>query len=230
MLDRPAADVFELERIGVIGALVAHGSDQARPTLPGQGKDREEISLVKVDMQFAVERRAGSFNVGDIEDLPIGAAGKACTDRLAHDRAGAVAAGDVACLAGFLPALRPAKAGDHVLALVREADQFGPALNRDAELLQPLDQQPLMLVLRKDLQERIGRQVRTDALKRQARRRFALHPQIDGGNLVPMFDDGVGEAELAVEFERPRLNRQGPRGRAGLRRLVDDAHLNPELG
>ena len=77
-------------------------------------------------------------------------------------RAGAVAAGDVARLAGFLLALRAAKAGNHPLALVREADQFGPALDRDAERLQPLDQQPLMLVLREDVQERIGRQVRAD--------------------------------------------------------------------
>ena len=214
----------------MIGALVAHGSDQARPTLPGQRKDREEISLVKVDMQFAVERRAGSFNVGNIEELPIGAAGKACTDRLAHNRAGAVTAGDVACLAGFLLPLRPPKAGNHALGLVREAHQFGPALYRDAELLQPLNQQTLMLVLRKNMQERIGRQVRADPLKRQARGRFALDPQIDGRNLVSTFDHGVRKPELAVEFERPRLNRQGPRGRAGLRRLVDNAHLSPQLG
>ena len=71
-----------------------------------------------------------------------------------------------------------------MLALISEAHQFGPALDRDAERLQPLDQQPLMLVLREDLQERIGRQVRADGLERQARRRFALHPQIDRGNLV----------------------------------------------
>ena len=43
-------------------------------------------------------------------------------------------------------------------------------------------------------------------------------------------DHGVGEVELAVEFERARLNGQGARGRAGLRRLVDDAHLDAELG
>jgi hypothetical protein len=31
--DRPVADVFELKRIGMIGALVAYGSDQARSAL-----------------------------------------------------------------------------------------------------------------------------------------------------------------------------------------------------
>ena len=63
------------------------------------------------------------------------------------------------------------------IALVGEADQFGPALDRDAERLQPLDQQPLMLVLREDLQEGIGRQVRADGLERQARRRLRPSPR-----------------------------------------------------
>jgi hypothetical protein len=35
--------------------------------------------------------------------------------------------------------------------------------------------------------------------------------------------------ELAVEYERPRLNRQGSRGCAGLCRLVDDADFHPSL-
>jgi hypothetical protein len=63
-----------------------------------------------------------------------------------------------------------------VVPLIREPDQFGPALDRDAERLQPLDQQPFMLVLREDLQEGVGRQVRADRLERQARRPFARHP------------------------------------------------------
>src|SRR5262252_6656349 len=86
-----------------------------------------------------------------------------------------------------------------------------------------------MLVLREDLQERIGRQVRADLFKRQARCRFSFYPQIDRRDLVAMFDYSVGKVELPVEFERPRLNRQGARGRAGLCRLVEDADLNPEL-
>src|ERR1700756_2043685 len=140
----------------MIGSLVAHGSDKARSTLPGKGKDRQEIGLVEIDVQFAVERSAGGFNIGNIEELPIGATRKARTDRLAHEGTRPVTAGDVDSLAGFLPALWSVKAGNHALALVREAGQFGPALDRDAERLQPLAQQSLMLVLREDLQERIG--------------------------------------------------------------------------
>ena len=100
----------------------------------------------------------------------------------------------------------------------------------DAELLQPLDQQPLVLVLREDLQEGIGGQILADGREGEPRRRFALHPQIDRGNLVAVLHHEVGEVELPVEFEGTRLNRQGARGRAGLRRLVDDAHLDAELG
>jgi hypothetical protein len=33
---------------------------------------------------------------------------------------------------------------------------------------------------------------------------------IDGGNLVAPLYNGVGEVQLSVEFERSRLNRQGP--------------------
>ena len=51
----------------MIGSLVAHGSDKARSTLPGKGKDRQEIGLVEIDVQFAIERRAGGFNIGNIE-------------------------------------------------------------------------------------------------------------------------------------------------------------------
>ena len=86
-----------------------------------------------------------------------------------------------------------------------------------------------MLVLREDMQERIRRQVRADTLKWQARRRFALHPQIDRRNLVAEFEHGIGQIKLAVEFERPRLNRQGPGSRAGFCRFVDDTDLDSKL-
>ncbi len=43
-------------------------------------------------------------------------------------------------------------------------------------------------------------------------------------------DHRVGEIELAVEFERAGLHRQGARGGARLCGLVDDAHPDAELG
>jgi hypothetical protein len=142
----------------------------------------------------------------------------------------AIAPGDVARLAEILMTFGPTKADSDVIAPIREADQFGSPLDRDAELLEPLDQKALMLVLGEDLEEGIWRQVRADRLERQARRRLALHPEIDGGDLVASLHNGVGEIQLSVEFERPRLNRQGPRGGPRLGGPVDDAHLGAKLG
>src|ERR1700730_7895557 len=85
--DRPVADVFKRQRIGTAGTLVAYRSDQARLSLSGQRKDAQEIGLVEVDVQFAIQRGAGGFDIGDVKELSIGAAGKSGADRLAHDRA-----------------------------------------------------------------------------------------------------------------------------------------------
>ena len=84
VLDRPIADIIECEGIGVVRALVADGPNKARSPLSSEGKDRQEIGLVKVGMELAVERAAGGFNIGDIEKLTVSASGKARAGRLAH--------------------------------------------------------------------------------------------------------------------------------------------------
>src|SRR5215469_13442283 len=104
-----------------------------------------------------------------------------------------------------------AKAGDDAIALLGKAGQFGSALYRDAELLQPLDQQALMLVLRKNVQERIGGQILADGLEGEPRLRFALHPHIDRRNLVAMLDHEVGEVRAAGKVRGCALE---PRARA----------------
>ena len=57
MLDGAVADVVEAQRLGVLGALVAHGADQPRAAVAGQREERQEIGVVEVDMQFAIDRR-----------------------------------------------------------------------------------------------------------------------------------------------------------------------------
>jgi hypothetical protein len=94
--------VLEFQCIGPVRALVAHGTDQAGSPLPGQGEDRQDIGLVEIGVQLAIDRRAGRFDIGDIEELAIGASGKVRADRLARGRADAVTAGNVARLAAFL--------------------------------------------------------------------------------------------------------------------------------
>src|SRR5215831_14886845 len=87
-----------------------------------------------------------------------------------------------------------------------------------------------MLVLRKDLQEGVGSQIRADLLERNARPGFALDPQPNGRDLVTARDNEIGKVELAVEFERARVDGERTRRRAGLGSLVDDAQLHSELG
>ena len=84
VIDRPAADIFEFERLRVLGTLVPYSPDQPCAAFAGQRKDGQEIGFVEVDMQFAVERRAGGFDICDVKDLLIGAAGKASAHRLTH--------------------------------------------------------------------------------------------------------------------------------------------------
>ena len=78
-------------------------------------------------LQLAINCGAGGLDIGYVEDLPIGATGKASSHRLTHNRAGAVAASDVTRCADLFMTLGPAKAGGDALAGIGEADQFGPA-------------------------------------------------------------------------------------------------------
>jgi hypothetical protein len=63
VFDCPIADVFEFECIGAVSALIAHGSDQAGFTFPGQRENAQEIGLVEIDVQFAIERGASRFDM-----------------------------------------------------------------------------------------------------------------------------------------------------------------------
>ena len=153
----------------MVGALAAHRADQPGAALAGQREDGQEVGLVEIDVQLAVQRRAGRVDVGDVEHLPVGAARKAGADPLAHRRARAVAAGEIGGLAGAL-AVRPAQPGDDPIALVAEAGELGPALDLHAGFGEALDQQPLVLVLREDQQERVGRQRLPDHLEANPRR------------------------------------------------------------
>jgi hypothetical protein len=84
VVDSLAADVPELERIGMIGALVPDGSDQTRPAFAGQREDGKEVGFVKVDVQFAIDGGTGRLDIGDVEHMAIGSAGKTSAEGLTH--------------------------------------------------------------------------------------------------------------------------------------------------
>ncbi|MNQ89776.1 hypothetical protein D3C85_1050930 [compost metagenome] len=85
VFDGPAADVFESQGFGLLGAVIAHGADQSRTTFSGQREHHEKVRFIKIHVQFAVERRTAGLHVGDVENLLIGAAGKSGVQGFAHD-------------------------------------------------------------------------------------------------------------------------------------------------
>ncbi len=139
LLDGAAADVDKLQGFGTLGAFVTHRADQSRAAFAGQWKHREKIRLVQVQMQLAIQRRAAGRDIGDVENLLIGAAGEVGVEGFAHHRTGAVATGQIAGLTDFLPAIGQAQMGGDGVAGVREAVQRGIALDADAVVFEALE-------------------------------------------------------------------------------------------
>jgi hypothetical protein len=84
----------------------------------------------KSAVQFALERKTGGLNLGDVKDLAVSSAGKAGAKGLPHQQSRAIAPGEVACLAVlFLPIWYP-WAGDPV-ALTRETYHFHSSFHPD---------------------------------------------------------------------------------------------------
>src|SRR5579885_1949671 len=109
MLDGPIAHNLETQILRVLRPLIAHGADQASPSFAGKREDRQKVGFIQVDVQLTVERGAPSLNVGHIEDLPVGAAGKTCPEGLANQRACPVTTGEIGRLANFLASVGAAK-------------------------------------------------------------------------------------------------------------------------
>src|SRR5262245_10533835 len=139
-VDDPPADILELERIGMLGAFASHRADQPRTALTGQRKYREEVGLIEIGMEFAVDRWAGGLHIRDIEQVLVGAARISRAHCLAHDRVRAVASSDVGCLAGLFPAVGSAQTRDDAAAFITVAEELGPPLDRDAELFERCNQ------------------------------------------------------------------------------------------
>ncbi|MNN24149.1 hypothetical protein D3C81_1375690 [compost metagenome] len=84
MFDGTAADVGEFQAFGAIRALITHRADQTGTAFAGQGKHGEEVRFIQIQVQLAVHRRAAGLDVGDVENLLIGAAGKTGVEGFAH--------------------------------------------------------------------------------------------------------------------------------------------------
>ena len=134
----------------MVGPLVPNGADQSGPSLSSQREQGQEIRLVQISMKFSVEWRTFPLDVGNIEEMSISAPWETRANRLAHKRAGAIAARDVSRLADLLTPIGMHEAGCDEITLIFEPDQLNAAFNGDPKRLQPLDEKTLVFVLRKD--------------------------------------------------------------------------------
>src|SRR5262245_49278982 len=74
VLNDPAPDILEFERVGPISAVITHRADQPGASLPGERKHGKEISLFEVRMQLTIDCRAGRLDIRDIKKVTVGAA------------------------------------------------------------------------------------------------------------------------------------------------------------
>jgi hypothetical protein len=118
ILDDPAADILEVERVGAIGTIFTYCPDQPGAPLPGERKQDEEISRFEINVDITIECRAGCLDVSDIKEMIVGAARKPRANRLAHNRARAVASGNIGCFATLFATARPAQPRDDLSPLV----------------------------------------------------------------------------------------------------------------
>ena len=204
----------------------ANGPDEARVPVLLQRKDGHELARVQRGVQLSVHRRAASFDVGDVEQMFISAAGESDRERLPHRGMRAVAAGDVGGLAHLDRAVRALQSSEHPTGSLLERQELGLALDFDAGLAQAIDQQALMLVLRKD--QHVGKWTdpHTHVADYGVGDLFPGCPEVDRRHLPPALDDGVSEADLPIQLERPCLDCKGARCRSRPVRLVDDPHAD----
>jgi hypothetical protein len=193
-----------------------------------QREDGEKVGGVQPDVNFPLPERAAGFHVGDIEDVLVRAAGEADRQCLAHRGMRAVAAGNIACLAGLGHSIRTTQACEHMARFLLQAQESRFALDLDPGVRQSIDQQPFVLVLRVD--QRIGKWTDPGAHGAQYGMRHLLagDPKIHREHGSPAIDHGVGETDLPIQLERTRLDGQCARRRSGFRGLVDDPHVDAQ--
>ena len=159
-LDHARADIIPGQALapGCL-RLLSNGPDEARAMCVRQREHGEEVSAVERDVDVAVHRRSVRLDIGDVEEVLVRPARKTDRQHLAETRVSAVAAGDERGFAEVDATACTLKPRDDALVAFLESDEFRLPLDLYSGVAQPIDQQPLVLVLRKD--ERIG--VRADA-------------------------------------------------------------------
>jgi hypothetical protein len=208
-------------------SLRGDGPDEARTRIAAQRKHRKQIGLVECDVQLVIHHGSARLHVGHVENVRISAAGEAGVEPCAYGGMRAVASGKKGRLALLLACVAVHEMGDDPITALVESAQFARSLDAHACGRKPLDQQTLVLILRKDQHVRKCRRTLAERAKIDMRDLLPGHPQVDRCETDRGVDDGVGDAELPVELERARMNDERARRRSRLGGLVHDADRTP---
>src|SRR5207244_6804328 len=224
-LQEALAHLVPTELLAFLLRLGANGADQPGAAFSLEREDGGKVALVDGDVQLAVHQRPAGLDVSDVEKVLIGAPRITDAELLAHGRARAVAAGEECGLAR-----RSSQMRHDTAARFLEIEQLSLSLDAHVQLFEPLDEEALVLVLWVDEPVWIGTPAHAQLAEIDVRRLPASGPEVRCGEHQPGFDDLIGEAELAVELKRARLQRQRARSGAGLGSLIDDAEPDAEPG
>src|SRR5262249_20266451 len=119
---------------------------------------------------------------GDIKEVLVRSAREADRQALADTRMGTVTAGNESCLAGLEACVRTPEVRDYVAAALLEADEFRLPLDRCPGIAQPVDQQPFVLVLRKDERIRVRADARAHVAEHRVRDLATRDPEVRCGH------------------------------------------------
>ena len=140
----------------------------------------------------------------------------------------AVAAGDVGRFAGLRSAVSVLQFCDDAIASLDKPGQLDRPLDEHARVFQTIDEQLLVLILRKDERIRVWADAAAHVAEPEVGNFPAGDPQVCRADLASAREHGVRESDLVIELERPRLHRDGARGGRRLRVRVDDAKVHPQ--
>ena len=201
-------------KVPLLFSLLTDCPDEPGLPLSLQREDDEKIAAVERDMQFTIHGGAARLHIGDVEEMVVDPARKTNLQGLTDNGMCAIAAGNVGSLTRLLLSIRGLQMGNDSTSGVLKGGELCPSLDLNAGLSQALNQQTLVLVLRKD--QRVGERTEPNAhfSKNCTSSSLAGDPEIRGNGLPSTLHHRFGKANLAVELERPCLNseraRRGP--------------------
>jgi hypothetical protein len=104
---------------------------------------------------------------------------------------GTVTAGYEGSLAGVEASISALEPRDDTVALLLEPEEFRLPLDRPSGVAQPIDQQPFVLILRKDERVSVGADARAHVTEHRAGHLAPRGPHVRGSHFTPTHDDGI---------------------------------------